>query len=159
MLERSELAGNALLSLHDEEYDRPYNLQNLNADTLIFTSGRPSLSLAGKWNFCADLLDTGLRQKWFTIPPLPPQDRTEPWDYDPFDGDTVPVPSCWQMLDERLYFFEGSAWYTRSLYYHLKADRRLFLRVGAAQYDCKVFLNGQVLGNHYGGPISIGIKE
>ncbi len=151
MLERSELAGNALLSLHDEEYDRPYNLQNLNADTLIFTSGRPSLSLAGKWNFCADLLDTGLRQKWFTIPPLPPQDRTEPWDYDPFDGDTVPVPSCWQMLDERLYFFEGSAWYTRSLYYHLKADRRLFLRVGAAQYDCKVFLNGQFLGNHYGG--------
>ena len=27
----------------------------------------------------------------------------------------------------------------------------LFLRVGAAQYDCKVFLNGVFLGNHVGG--------
>ena len=109
MLERSDLAGNALLALHDEDYDHPYNLQNLNAETLIFTGGRASRSLDGDWNFCVDLLDTGLRQKWFALAPVASSERTEPWDYDPFDGDTVPVPSCWQMLNERWYFFEGSA--------------------------------------------------
>ncbi len=161
MLERSDLAGNALLALHDEDYDRPYNLQNLNAETLIFTGGRASRSLDGDWNFCVDLLDTGLRQKWFALAPVASSERAEPWDYDPFEGDTVPVPSCWQMLNERWYFFEGSAWYTRSFSHDLLPGKRLFLRVGAAQYDCKVFLNGQFLGNHYGGstPFCVELTE
>ena len=161
MLERSDLAGNALSALHDEDYDRPYNLQNLNAETLIFTSGRAGRSLNGDWNFCVDLLDTGLRQKWFAMAPVASSERTEPWDYDPFDGETVPVPSCWQMLNERWYFFEGSAWYTRSFSHDLPPGKRLFLRIGAAQYDCKVFLNGQFLGNHYGGstPFCVELTE
>ena len=161
MLERSDLAGNALLALHDEDYDRPYNLQNLNAETLIFTGGRASRSLDGDWNFCVDLLDTGLRQKWFALAPVASSERAEPWDYDPFEGDTVPVPSCWQMLNERWYFFEGSAWYTRSFSHDLLPGKRLFLRVGAAQYDCKVFLNGKFLGNHYGGstPFCVELTE
>ena len=88
-------------------------------------------------------------------------ERAEPWDYDPFEGDTVPVPSCWQMLNERWYFFEGSAWYTRSFSHDLLPGKRLFLRVGAAQYDCKVFLNGQFLGNHNGGstPFCVELTE
>lgn len=115
MLERSDIAENALQALHDEDYDRPFNLQNLNAETLIFTSGRQGRSLDGDWFFCVDLLDTGLRQKWFAMTPQQPADRIEPWDYDPYMGETVPVPSCWQMLKEKWYFFEGSAWYTRSV--------------------------------------------
>ncbi|WP_171181451.1 glycoside hydrolase family 2 protein [Ruegeria sp. HKCCD8929] len=151
MLERSELAENALASLHDEGYGKVFDPQNLNAQTMIFTGGREGQSLNGDWNFCVDLLDTGLRQKWFALSPLSAGERTEPWDYDPYDGETVPVPSCWQMLRDRWYFFEGSAWYTRAFDYHLPAGRRLFLRIGAAQYDCKVFLNGKFLGNHAGG--------
>ena len=139
MLERSELADNALQALHDEDYDRPFNTQNLNADTLIFTRGRQGQSLDGDWNFCVDLLDTGLRQKWFAMTPETPADRVEPWDYDPYMGDTVPVPSCWQMQKEKWYFFEGSAWYTRPLTHTPTPERRQVLRIGAAQYDCKVF--------------------
>lgn len=151
MLERSELAENALTSLHDEAYDAAFNLQNLNAQTMLFTGGREAQSLNGEWNFCVDLLDTGLRQKWYAMAPVSSGERAEPWDYDPFAGETTQVPSCWQMQRERWYFFEGSAWYTRSFDYRLPPERRLFLRVGAAQYDCKVFLNGRFLGNHYGG--------
>ena len=152
MLERSDLAENALSALHDEDYDVPFNRQDLNHATMIFTGGRTPVPLDGDWNFCVDLLDTGLRQKWFVMQPAPPQERTEPWDYDPYEGETVPVPSCWQMLKETWYFFEGSAWYTRPLDIDgLSPDIRRFLRVGAAQYDCKVFLNGQFLGNHFGG--------
>ncbi|MBD8877118.1 glycoside hydrolase family 2 protein [Roseibium polysiphoniae] len=152
MLERSDLADNALQCLHDEDYDRPYNLQNLNAETLIFTRGREGRSLDGEWNFCVDLLDTGLRQKWFSMLPEAPEKRIEPWDYDPYEGETVPVPSCWQMLKEKWYFFEGSAWYTKSVSVdELSPGRRRFLRIGAAQYDCKIFINGTFIGNHYGG--------
>ncbi len=162
MLERSDIAENALQCLHDEDYDRPFNTQNLNADTLIFSGGRQGRSLDGEWYFCVDLLDTGLRQKWFAMTPARPEDRIEPWDYDPHDGETVPVPSNWQMLKEKWYFFEGSAWYTRPVTVDaLDEGRRRFLRIGAAQYDCKVFVNVQFLGNHYGGstPFCVELTE
>ncbi|EMF4355521.1 glycoside hydrolase family 2 [Providencia rettgeri] len=152
MLERSELAENAINCLHDEHYDVPFNLQNLNHSTMIFMGERPTESLNGHWNFAVDLLDTGLRQRWYDMKPIPAEKRTEPWDYDPYVGETIPVPSCWQMLKERWYFFEGSAWYTRAWDYHVEQENeRVFLRIGAAQYDCKVFLNGEFIGNHYGG--------
>ncbi|KFB09238.1 glycoside hydrolase family 2 protein [Nitratireductor basaltis] len=151
MLERSHLAENALTALHDEDYDVPFNTQSLNHTTMIFTGGRQARSLNGQYNFCVDLLDTGLRQKWFSMLPQPQEEKTEPWDYDPYEGETVPVPSNWAMLKEKWYFFEGSAWYTRPLDMEkLDAERRYFLRMGAAQYDCKIFLNGEFLGNHYG---------
>ena len=161
MLERSDLAENALQALHDEDYDRPFNTQSLNADTLIFIKGREGQSLDGDWNFCVDLLDTGLRQKWFAMTPEAPEDRIEPWDYDPYMGETVPVPSCWQMQKEKWYFFEGSAWYTRPLEHDPIPGRRQVLRIGAAQYDCKVFLNGAFLGNHHGGstPFCVELTE
>lgn len=151
MLERSSMAENALTSLHDEDYDTPLNLQNLNSSTMVFTRGRAPVSLNGNWHFCVDLLDTGLRQKWYEMQPAAPEERVEPWDYDPFDGESVPVPSNWAMLKDKWYFFEGSAWYTRQLDISIEHNRRYVIRIGAAQYDCKVFLNGKFLGNHYGG--------
>ncbi|SNY90046.1 protease FtsH subunit HflK [Cohaesibacter sp. ES.047] len=152
VLERSELAENALQCLHDEAYDAPFNTQNLNHETMLFVGGREGESLDGPWNFCVDLLDTGLRQKWFEMEQMDPEDRIEPYDYDPFMGEQVTVPSNWQMLKEKWYFFEGSAWYSRPITIdELAADERKILRIGAAQYDCKIFLNGEFLGNHYGG--------
>ncbi|MBB4264568.1 glycoside hydrolase family 2 protein [Roseospira visakhapatnamensis] len=152
MLERSDLAENALQALHDEDYGVPFDTRSLNHRTMVFTGGREARSLDGDWTFCVDLLDTGLRQKWFTMTPMAAAERTEPWDYDPYEGETTPVPSCWAMVKEKWYFFEGSAWYTRPLdIAAVVPGRRYILRVGAAQYDCKVFLNGRFIGNHLGG--------
>ena len=152
MLERSALADNAINCLHDELYDVPFNLQNLNHTNMVFMGDRETESLNDHWNFAVDLLDTGLRQRWYQMQPIPAEERTEPWDYDPYVGETIPVPSCWQMQKEKWYFFEGSAWYTRAWDYTPKTEgERVFLRIGAAQYDCKVFLNGEFIGNHYGG--------
>lgn len=151
MLERSSIGENALHALHDEDYAKPYDARNLTHNGLIFTSGRSGKSLNGDWNFCVDLLDTGLRQKWFAMQPATPEERTEPWDYDPYAGESVPVPSNWQMLKEKWYFYEGSAWYTRSLDHKACTDRRQVLRIGASNYETKVFLNGEFLGNHLGG--------
>ena len=151
MLERSSIGENALQALHDEDYAKPYDARNLTHDGLIFTSGRSGVSLDGAWNFCVDLLDTGLRQKWFAMQPATPEERAEPWDYDPYMGETVPVPSNWQMLKEKWYFYEGSAWFTRPLDHTACPGRRQILRIGAANYEAKIFLNGQFLGNHLGG--------
>lgn len=156
MLERSLLAENALNSLHNENYDETFNLQNLNHETMIFVEGRDSVSLNGNWQFAVDLLDTGLRQKWFEMLPMEQEHRTEPWDYDPYAGETIPVPSCWQMQKEKWYFFEGSAWYTRNFNYkHDEARPNVILKIGAAQYECKIFVNNRFIGNHYGGSTPI----
>jgi beta-glucuronidase len=152
MLEKSDLAENAVECLHNEQYDRPYNLQNLSHHNLLFCGGRERESLGGEWRFTLDLHDTGLRQKWFLLQPSNAETRRDPYDYDPFAGETIPVPSCWQMMKDKWFYFEGSAWYTREIDYVVRdEDERVFLRVGAANYDCKVFLNHRFIGNHYGG--------
>ncbi|MBV8044858.1 glycoside hydrolase family 2 protein [Pluralibacter sp.] len=152
MLEKSDLAENAVECLHNEHYDRPYNLQNLNHQTLLFTGGRKGESLSGDWRFTLDLHDTGLRQKWFLMQKQDAETRRDPYDYDPYAGTTVPVPGCWQMLNDKWFYFEGSAWYTREIDYVMQEpDERVFLRIGAANYDCKIFLNHRFIGNHYGG--------
>ncbi|MHA7848480.1 glycoside hydrolase family 2 protein [Serratia sp. D1N4] len=152
MLEKSDLAENAVECLHNEQYDRPYNRQNLNHHNLLFCDGRERESLGGEWRFTLDLHDTGLRQKWFLLQPSDAETRRDPYDYDPFAGETIPVPSCWQMMKDKWFYFEGSAWYTREIDYVVRdEDERIFLRVGAANYDCKVFLNHRFIGNHYGG--------
>ncbi|MBQ1203714.1 MAG: glycoside hydrolase family 2, partial [Loktanella sp.] len=76
MLERSPLGENALSALHDEDYAKPYDTRNLTYQGLLFTGGRSGISLDGDWNFCVDLLDTGLRQKWFAMLPARSEDRS-----------------------------------------------------------------------------------
>ncbi|WP_273860131.1 glycoside hydrolase family 2 protein [Photobacterium sp. GSS17] len=152
MLEKSDIAENAVECLHNEQYDSPYNQQNLNHEGMIFMGGRHPESLGGKWRFTLDLHDTGLRQKWFQIEPFDHETCTNPYDYDPHSGEEITVPSCWQMEREKWFYFEGSAWYTRDLDYQPEQDNEnVFLRIGAANYDCKIFLNHQFIGNHYGG--------
>ncbi len=70
-------------------------------------------------------------------------------DYDPFAGDTTPVPSCWNMQHPEWKHFEGGAWYSRWID-DPRAERgqRLVLRVGAANYCARVFLDGRFLGRH-----------
>jgi beta-glucuronidase len=136
----------------DEGYARPFATPLLTGEDWFFPGGRPSLSLAGDWAFTTDLHDSGLRGGWFRMEPMPPEARALPYDWDPFNTDwTMPVPSCWQMQDERLYYFEGACWYARHFdRAALPAGERHVLRIGAAAYECKVFLNGQYLGRHLG---------
>ncbi len=145
-------ATNAQAPLHDEDYDRPFDPRNLNSAGMIFSRNRPRQSLNGTWTFTIDRCDTGLRQHWYKDCHLPIEERTAPWDYDVWNGETAEVPSCWNLAKPEYFHYEGSAWYGRQVSYAPERDgERVFLRVGAAHYDTKVFLNGTFLGNHYGG--------
>ncbi|MEM8951167.1 MAG: glycoside hydrolase family 2 TIM barrel-domain containing protein [Pseudomonadota bacterium] len=145
-------ASNAQEPLHNEAYDQPFNLQNLNHGGMIFARNRERKSLNGSWTFTLDRFDTGLRQHWYRDCHLPIEGRMAPWDYDVQNGETAAVPSCWNVSRPEYFHYEGTAWYGRNFAYAPELDdERVFLRVGAAHYDTKVFLNGTFLGNHYGG--------
>lgn len=150
-MESSDLAGNAVTFLHDEDYADRLMAPRLDQGTYINTNGRAMQSLDGEWAFTLDLFDTGLRQRWFEIP-APNGPRKEPVDFDPYDSDTVPVPSSWNMLHPEWLHFEGGAWYSRDVEVSpLADDERLVLHVGGANYLTRIFANGRFAGSHAGG--------
>jgi len=137
--------------LHNEDFEGPFRSKLLGHESWLTTAGRRATSLNGDWAFTLDLHFNGLRSRWFEMEPMEPENRGFPYDWDPFNSDTTPVPSNWQMQDEKAYLFEGAAWYMRSVNTaDLPKAKRHFLRIGAAAYECKVFLNGAYLGRHQG---------
>lgn len=139
-------------SIHREDFEARYDHRNLNHTTMVFMGGRGRESLNGNWLFTVDPYDTGLRQRWYGPLPRTADGRLYPWDYQVDYGEVMPVPSCWNMVKPEWHYYEGSAWYARAFAYKLeKPGERLVLRIGAANYDTKVFLNGEFLGNHLGG--------
>ncbi len=155
-MEKSDLAGNAVTFLHDEGYMAAFEAPAFTDESMVIIGGRPVVDLSGDWRFAIDPFDTGFRQRLFAMPELAPEDRTAPYDWDPFDGDTVPVPSCWNLMRPEWFLYEGGAWYARHVddprpAVGRAADQRVVLRVGAANYCARVFLDGVFLGRHLGG--------
>jgi len=136
--------------LHDEDYTAPYAALADWQDT-VFMGGRTVEPLDGDWRFALDLFDEGLRQSWFKDEPGPPDSWKIPRDYDGGDWQTVPVPSSWNVLKPEWTYFEGSAWYTRDIAPDPASGERIVLRIGAANYRARVFLNGVFLCGHRGG--------
>jgi beta-glucuronidase len=138
--------------LHDEEYARAYERIALTHEDSVAMGGRATESLCGDWRFTLDLFDEGLRQKWYADEPQPPPEWTAPRDYDAGRGDSIAVPSCWTALRPEWTYFEGGAWYTRSIDGTPPPGlARTVLRAGAANYQARVFLNGRCIGTHRGG--------
>ena len=138
--------------LHDENYLGPYNQLTIGHETLLSTGGRTVESLNGEWHFTLDLFDEGLRQKWYADTPMPASTWPKPRDYDAGQGETLSVPSCWSMQRPEWRHFERGGWYTRILQHVPDTSRpRTVLRIGGANYQARIFLNGIFLGTHLGG--------
>lgn len=151
-MDRSDRAENQIDHLHCEDYHAKYDRRNINHQTMVFTENRPFESLNGRWYFTVDPYDTGLRMDWPLSGNEERAGRVIPWDYRYGDGELIPVPSCWNMIRPEYFHYEGSAWYARAFTYQPeRAGERVFLRVGAANYETLVFLNDSYLGNHLGG--------
>jgi beta-glucuronidase len=73
-----------------------------------------------------------------------------PRDHETAAADFLPVPACWTMARPEWRFFEGAGWYERNFDWNGDAER-VILRVGAANYQALVFLNGMFLAVHRGG--------
>lgn len=99
------------------------------------------LNLNGEWQFAFDGDEIGLGQQWhepgYALP------------------EKITVPFCYQsalsgLHDKRLC---PVVWYKRAfeLPEGMWSDKRVFLRFGAVDYRCQVYLNGENVGEHTGG--------
>ena len=134
------------------DYESPYQIPLTTSDEMLFTAGRSCEKLDGQWNFSVDVFDTFLRKKFFAEEHLDEQGRERPIDCD-FDGwEKVMLPSNWNLAQERYYYYEGTGVYTRTFHFlPNQEDERVFLRIGAANYACRVWLNGALISRHEGG--------
>ncbi len=98
---------------------------------------RTARDLSGLWDFRLDPDDRGEAHHWF----------------EGFDqARRIPVPCSWNDLFDDAENYFGAAWYQTEFRAELPSrDRRLIVRFGSAVYRAKVWLNGQLLGEHSGG--------
>ncbi len=116
---------------------------------IVNVSGRATVSLDGAWRAIVDPFDNGKSVGFFrNEKPRSKSDRVE---YS-FDASPVlNVPGDWNTQREQLMFYEGPVWYRRDFSYHKRANTRVFVYFGAANYQTSVYLNGEKLGEHEGG--------
>lgn len=124
---------------------------------IVNVDGRQTTSLNGRWHAIVDPFEIGYRTYRNTpdpngffqnAKPQAPGDRIE-YDFD--RADRLDVPGDWNAQRDELTFYEGTVWYKTEFAYDLPEARRLFLHFGGANYEARVWLNGDELGVHEGG--------
>ena len=138
-------------------------IQNVNA--------YESLSLNGEWNYIVDVQEEGYYD--YRMNPTPwgffrnakPQKPEDLIEYDFDKSPTMQIPGDWNTQDERLFFYEGTVWFKKSWNLPPAPSQgggvRYLLYFGAANYDCRVWVNGKEAGHHVGGftPFNYDVTE
>ena len=119
---------------------------------------RQTTSLNGPWNVLIDPYQNGYldyryepREDGGYAQNRKPRTPSERIEYDFDRSPTLHVPGDWNTQRDDLLWYEGTVWYERDFDYTLPPGRRLFVYVGAANYDAVAWLNGVELGKHEGG--------
>jgi len=135
------------------DFERDYMTNTATAETLIFMGGREVQSLNGEWNYTLDQYNTCLRQKWFNEVCFDSDGRTLPLDYSFDDWDTVTLPCSMNLVKPEFFWYEGPFVFTRCFSYDIESlgNQKVFIRIGAANYLCRVFVNGHYVCQHFGG--------
>lgn len=144
------------------DYDMPYkNGPLLTAHPLPVTGERKTVSLDGPWHFSPDVFHSTVRARWFEEVKTNRNGLPIPFDYSFDEWNTIQVPGCWNDQKPEYALYEGPATYFRTFSYELAEKKRLFLRIGAANYETRIWLNGVYLGRHLGGftPFAVEITE
>lgn len=95
---------------------------------------RKNVSLNGEWAFCIDNDDIGKKEEWYKQFPA--------------NAGYINVPSCWNN-ELGLYLYIGKAWYKKEI--EVADECYLQLTFGAVSGQADVYLDGEFLGEHYGG--------
>ncbi len=117
---------------------------------------RDAMRLDGKWRYIVDPMENGYYDYRYNVNPhgffknTKPNSPSDLVEYSFDNADQINVPGDWNTQEEDLFFYEGTIWYKKSFTYQ-KNGKRAFLYFGAANYDAKVYLNGEKLGEHQGG--------
>ena len=131
-------------------------------------AGRDHVVLDGTWKAIVDPLDTGARNIFDE--PIPgrgyaydarPAERWDLVEHSYDDSEGLRVPGDWNSQRDRLFFYEGSVWYRRTFRVARAPGERLVLRFGAANARARVYLDGELVGEHEGGytPFDVEITD
>jgi len=143
---------NYMSDIHLEDYAGEYEKNYATAENAVFTGGRTTEKLNGIWQYAVDQYDTCLRQKWFLEKYVDDNGFTLPVDYTFDQWPVINLPVCWNVLEPEYHIYDGSMVFTRKFMYKPAcANEKVMLRIGAANYICRVFLNGSYVGMHRGG--------
>ena len=128
-----------------------YEGQDTTNEQMFFTGGRKKESLNGQWHYAIDQYETCIRQHWFEERYFDDNGNSLPVDYSFDEWPVMNLPCCWNMQSDMLFLYESSMVFTRKFSFHRNGKEHVFLRIGAANYICRVFLNKQYIGTHRGG--------
>lgn len=135
-----------------EQYEREYYEKLTTADNMIYDRFREKESLNGLWKYAVDQYDTCIRQKWNEEVYYDAGGNTLPVDFSFDEWETMELPCSWNTVDRMYKLYDGSMVFTRKFMYSRENEgERVILRIGAANYLCRVFLNRQYIGMHLGG--------
>ncbi|NNE36531.1 MAG: beta-glucuronidase, partial [Rhodothermales bacterium] len=139
-----------------------------NTDDLIQNVyARSVTSLDGQWGVIVDPYETGYYNHRFEPSPTgffrdaKMQEPSDLIEYDFYSGPTLTVPGDWNTQSEQLFLYEGTIWYKRTFTYAKANGQRAFLYFGAANYEARVYVNGEQAGIHIGGftPFNIDVTD
>lgn len=134
-----------------EDYLGEYEDKQATVEDLIFDRSRKKESLNGLWHYAVDQYDTCIRQHWFAERYTDQNGFTMPVDYSFDEWPTMQLPCCWNTQSEKFELYDGSMAFTRKFRYEAQNKEKVLLKIGAANYICRVFLNQEYLGMHRGG--------
>ncbi len=138
--------------IHDEAYLDPFQEGLLTSESLVNDFGRPIELLNGRWSFTVDPYDTCLRGDWWTERDRDARGAFFPLDYCFDSWELADVPSCFNLQKPEYFWYEGPAVYTREFICYEEAGReRVYLKVGAVNYEAFIFINRRFVGRHLGG--------
>lgn len=118
---------------------------------------RQTISLNGSWNYIIDPFNNGYYDYRLRENPngfFKNQKARNKSDLVEYNFDTSPlmvIPSDWNTKNQQLFFYEGSVWFKKDFDYAKKDGTRAFVYFGAVNYEAKVYLNGELVGEHIGG--------
>ena len=104
------------------------------------SSPREIVEIKSGWRFQMDGADIGEKEGWHKV------------GFDRSAWAEVSVPKAWDLYDEALWGYEGIGWYTTSVPASMVGPGKLqTLRFGRVNYQARVWLNGESLGENVGG--------
>ncbi|MGH9585995.1 MAG: glycoside hydrolase family 2 protein [Acidobacteriaceae bacterium] len=131
--------------------------QTNNTTLLVDLDHRPTISLNGNWHFIVDPYRGGWGSRT-DVPGIHGYAADLHYtpggpllEYDFAKSPMLQVPGDWNSQRKDLFYYEGLLWYQRDFTYHPKANKRVFLHIGAANYEAHVFVNDVHVCDHEGG--------
>lgn len=135
-----------------ETYMKEYFEKLVTADDMIYDRFRKKESLNGHWHYAVDQYDTCIRAKWYEEHYYDEGWNSLPVDFSFDEWEMMTLPCCFNTFSDLYKLYDGSMIFTRKfLYARQKDDERMILKIGAANYLCRVFLNKKYVGMHRGG--------